>query len=67
MAESLFTFRSSRLAMSWVSSAWSAALQPVSSVYVAVNEGFANWQSLWLCAACLVLALTLVRVRDAQN
>jgi glucan 1,3-beta-glucosidase len=44
-----------------------AAVLAVSSVYIAINEGFANWQSLWLCAACLVLAFTLVRVRDAQN
>jgi len=35
--------------------------------YIALNESFANWQSLWLCAALIALAFTLVRVRDAQS
>jgi len=35
--------------------------------YIALNEGFANWQSLWLCAALIALAFTLARVRDAQS
>jgi exo-beta-1,3-glucanase (GH17 family) len=44
-----------------------AAALAGSAVYVAINEGFANWQSLWLCAVFLVIALTLFRARDAQN
>ena len=35
--------------------------------YIAINGSFANWQSLWLCAALLALAVTLVQVRDARS
>ena len=35
--------------------------------YIALNESFANWQSLWLCAALAALAFSLARVRDAQS
>ncbi len=35
----------------------------VAAIYVGINEGPANWQSLWTCAAYLLLALTLWRVR----
>jgi exo-beta-1,3-glucanase (GH17 family) len=44
-----------------------AALLGLSVPYIALNESFANWQSLWLCAALLALAVSLVQVRDAQN
>jgi hypothetical protein len=44
-----------------------AAALAGSALYVAINEGFANWQSLWLCAVFLAIALTLFRARDAQN
>jgi exo-beta-1,3-glucanase (GH17 family) len=44
-----------------------AALLALSAPYVALNEGFANWQSLWLCVALVALAISLVQVRDAQN
>jgi exo-beta-1,3-glucanase (GH17 family) len=44
-----------------------AAALAGSAVYVAINEGFANWQSLWLCAVFLAIAFTLFRARDAQN
>ncbi len=37
------------------------------AVYIAVNEGFANWQALWFCAALLGLALTLLRSRAGPN
>jgi glucan 1,3-beta-glucosidase len=33
------------------------------AVYIAVNEGFANWQALWFCAALILLAFTLLRSR----
>lgn len=36
------------------------------AVYVGFNEGPANWQSLWTCAAYTVLAVTLWRVRAWQ-
>jgi hypothetical protein len=35
--------------------------------YIVFNESFANWQSLWLCAALAALAFSLARVRDAQS
>jgi glucan 1,3-beta-glucosidase len=44
-----------------------AAVLAVSVVYIVPNEGLANWQSLWLCAALVLLAISLVRVRDAQG
>ena len=47
---------------------WAAAAVLALSVpYIALNEGFANWQSLWLCAAFCMLAFSLARVRDAQS
>jgi glucan 1,3-beta-glucosidase len=38
-----------------------------SAVYIALNEGFANWQALWFSAALLALALTLLQARDARG
>jgi glucan 1,3-beta-glucosidase len=37
------------------------------AAYIAVNEGFANWQALWCCGALLALALTLLRLRAAPG
>lgn len=34
-----------------------------SATYVTVNEGTANWQAMWTCAAYLLLAATLWRAR----
>lgn len=44
-----------------------AAMLALGVVYIAPNEGFANWQSLWLCGALLLVAVTLLRVRGAQS
>ena len=44
-----------------------AVLLALSVPYIVLNEGFANWQSLWLCAALAALAVSLARVRDAQS
>ena len=33
----------------------------LSCVYIAFNESFANWQSLWLCALILALGTILLR------
>jgi glucan 1,3-beta-glucosidase len=44
-----------------------AAVLTLSAVYIVFNEGFANWQSLWLCAALVALSVTLARVRDVQD
>ena len=39
----------------------------LSVCYIVFNEGFANWQSLWLCAVLAALAFNLARARDAQG
>jgi glucan 1,3-beta-glucosidase len=44
-----------------------AAALAICAVYIALNEGFANWQALWFCAALLALALTLLRLRAAPG
>jgi len=38
-----------------------------SAGYIVLNEGFANWQALWFCAALLGLAFILERARDAPG
>ena len=43
------------------------AVLALSAAYIAFNEGLANWQSLWLCAALVALAVNLVQVRDAPG
>jgi hypothetical protein len=35
--------------------------------YIVLNEGLANWQSLWTCAALVALAISLARVRAAPG
>ena len=44
-----------------------AGVLALSVCYIVFNEGFANWQSLWLCAALAALAFNLVRVRGATG
>jgi exo-beta-1,3-glucanase (GH17 family) len=44
-----------------------SVLLALSVPYIALNESFANWQSLWLCAALLALAVSLAQVRDARS
>jgi glucan 1,3-beta-glucosidase len=44
-----------------------AGLLAGSAVYIGVNEGRDNWQSLWTCAIYLLFALTLWRARAAQS
>ena len=44
-----------------------AAVLASSAIYIAVNESFANWQSLWFCAALAALAFSLFRVRGAPD
>jgi len=47
---------------------WAAAgMLALSVPYIALNDSFANWQSLWLCAALATLVFSLARVRDAQS
>ena len=45
----------------------SAGVLALSAGYIVLDETFANWQSLWFCAALLALAFTLARVRGAQS
>jgi exo-beta-1,3-glucanase (GH17 family) len=44
-----------------------AAALVLSAGYIALNESFANWQAIWLCAGLLGLAFILVRARDAPG
>jgi exo-beta-1,3-glucanase (GH17 family) len=44
-----------------------AAVLAISAIYIAINETFANWQAIWLCAGLLALALILGRARDAPG
>jgi glucan 1,3-beta-glucosidase len=43
-----------------------AGLFVASALYTVFNEGADNWQSLWTCAAYVLLAVTLWRARAAQ-
>jgi glucan 1,3-beta-glucosidase len=38
-----------------------------SAVYIVFNESFENWQALWFAAMLVVLAVTLIRLRDVQS
>jgi len=40
-----------------------ATLLAAAALYIVFNEGFANWQSLWVCAAYGLLSVTLWRVQ----
>ena len=44
-----------------------AGVLALSVLYILFNEGFANWQSLWLCAALAALSFSLARVRDVPG
>jgi exo-beta-1,3-glucanase (GH17 family) len=44
-----------------------AGLLAAAAIFVMINEGRDNWQSLWTCAMYLLLALTLWRARAVQN
>jgi glucan 1,3-beta-glucosidase len=44
-----------------------ASVLGLSAIYVLINEGVANWQSVWVCVAILAHALTLRRVRAAPG
>ena len=44
-----------------------ATVIALSVFYILINEGFANWQSLWTCAALGGLAINLSLVRDGRS
>jgi glucan 1,3-beta-glucosidase len=44
-----------------------AGLLAGAALYTVFNEGRDNWQSLWTCAAYLLLAITLWQARAVQN
>jgi exo-beta-1,3-glucanase (GH17 family) len=44
-----------------------AAALALSAVYIALNEGLANWQAVWCAASLLLLGLTLLQARDAPG
>jgi exo-beta-1,3-glucanase (GH17 family) len=43
------------------------AVLGASAVYIAFDEGFANWQAIWLCAVLFGLTLALLRPRAARG
>jgi glucan 1,3-beta-glucosidase len=44
-----------------------AGMLALSVPYIVINETLANWQSLWVCAALAMLAVSLARVRDVPG
>jgi exo-beta-1,3-glucanase (GH17 family) len=44
-----------------------AGMFALSALYIAFNESFANWQSLWFCAGLVAFAVTLARARDVPS
>jgi glucan 1,3-beta-glucosidase len=44
-----------------------AGLLALSLIYIAFNESFLNWQSVWLCGLLAALAFTLSTARDARG
>jgi glucan 1,3-beta-glucosidase len=44
-----------------------AGILALSAVYIVLNESFANWQAVWLCAVLLVLTVILWRARGAPS
>jgi glucan 1,3-beta-glucosidase len=44
-----------------------AAALALSALFIALNEGLANWQAGWTALALLGLAATLWRIRDVQS
>jgi exo-beta-1,3-glucanase (GH17 family) len=44
-----------------------AGVLGLSAVYIALNEGFANWQALWFCGVLAALVFILLRVRAAPS
>ena len=44
-----------------------AGLLAGSAVYIGLNEGRDNWQSLWTCAIYLLFAVTLWQARAVQS
>ncbi|MFO1108776.1 MAG: beta-(1-6) glucans synthase [Bradyrhizobium sp.] len=44
-----------------------AGVLAIAAIYVGINEGRDNWQSIWTCAVYLLFALTLWRARAAQS
>ena len=44
-----------------------AAVLAASAIYIALDETFANWQAIWLCAGLIGLAVNLQQARDAPG
>ncbi|MGH6679552.1 MAG: beta-(1-6) glucans synthase, partial [Bradyrhizobium sp.] len=44
-----------------------AGLLGLSALYIGINEGEQNWQSLWTCAIYVLFAITLWRARVVQS
>jgi len=50
-----------------VSECAGGAVLGLSACYIVLNEGFSNWQSLWLCAALVLIAFNLIQARAARG
>jgi glucan 1,3-beta-glucosidase len=44
-----------------------AVVLALSVPYIVLNETFANWQALWVCAALAAIAFSLTQVRAARG
>src|SRR5262249_61136930 len=44
-----------------------AAALTASAIYIACNEGFANWPAVWFSATLLALAFTLLQARGVPG
>ena len=56
----------SRWSKSGLAETLAASVLVLSAIYIAFNESFANWQSLWFCALLVVLAISLLLRRSAS-
>ena len=61
------TLRISSLGRRGAAELAAAGVLALSVPYIVLDETFANWQSLWLCAALLALAFSLAQVRAAPD
>ncbi len=62
----LMTFNRPRSGQRPVAESVFAGLLAAAAIYIAFNEGPANWQSLWTCLIYLMFSVTLWRARAAQ-
>src|SRR5262249_60909812 len=64
---SLLTPRAKALRPCEAAESLAAAALALSAVFIALNEGFANWQAVWTALALIALAVTLWRAPGARK